>query len=63
LTPAEAARMRSLSRFFRENGILLPADAAACLSTPMTDGEIDSVSSAFEMFLKTSDGGKEEAQQ
>ncbi len=63
LTPAEAARMRSLSRFFRENGILLPGDAAACLSTPMTDGEIDSVSSAFEMFLKTSDGGKEEAQQ
>lgn len=49
----DAARMRSLSRFFRQKGILLPGDAAACLSTPMTETEIDSISDVFEMFLTT----------
>lgn len=57
----EAARMRSLSRFFRTEGILLPFDAAACLSTPMTEMDVDSISAVFEMFLTTCDDRNREA--
>lgn len=53
MTLDEATRMRSLSRFFRQEGILLPGDAAACLSTSMSEPDIDSISAVFEMFLTT----------
>lgn len=61
MTIEEATRMRNLSRFFRQEGILLPFDAAACLSTPMTDADIDSISAAFETFLTTCDDRSWEA--
>lgn len=51
MTVEEATRMRGLSRFFRQGGVLLPFDAAASLSTPMTEADIDSVSAVFEAFL------------
>jgi glutamate-1-semialdehyde 2,1-aminomutase len=57
----EATRMRNLSRCFRQEGILLPFDAAACLSTPMTETDIDSISTAFETFLTTCDDRSWEA--
>lgn len=60
-TLEEGARMRNLSRHFRHEGILLPFDAAACLSTPMTETDIDSISDAFEMFLTTCDDRSWEA--
>lgn len=63
MTMVEATRMRSLSRFFRHGGILLPSDAAACLSTPMNEEDIESVSAAFELFLTTHDTWNEETQQ
>ncbi|QLF71729.1 aspartate aminotransferase family protein (plasmid) [Peteryoungia desertarenae] len=45
--------MHAMTRFFRENGVCLPLGAAACLSTPMTDADIDHVVSVFDDFLKT----------
>jgi glutamate-1-semialdehyde 2,1-aminomutase len=53
MTSREATRMRGLARFFRQHGILLPPGAAACLSTPMMDTDIDSIAAVFEMFLTT----------
>ncbi len=47
----EASVMKELTRFFSEAGIILPYGAAACLSTPMTPGDIDLVASAFDEFL------------
>lgn len=52
MTAEEMARMRSLSRHFLARGILLPFGAAACLSTPMTDADIDSIVAAFADFLE-----------
>lgn len=51
LTPEEKALMRSLTRHFLAHEILLPLDAAACLSTPMTNADVDHVVAAFEDFL------------
>ncbi|KQY18565.1 aspartate aminotransferase family protein [Rhizobium sp. Root482] len=51
MTTEEATRMRSLSRYFRDEGVLLPCGAAACLSTPMTEMDTDKVSAAFDRFL------------
>lgn len=53
MTPEEATRLRNLCRVFRQEGILLPFGAAACLSTPMTQADIGSIAGAFEMFLTT----------
>ncbi|CCE10562.1 putative AtrB glutamate-1-semialdehyde 2,1-aminomutase [Bradyrhizobium sp. STM 3843] len=50
---AEAHVMKELTRSFAEAGIVLPVGAAACLSTPMTTGDIDLVASAFNDFLAT----------
>lgn len=55
MNEAEKACMQDLTRFFRERGILLPFGAAACLSTAMTDQDIEEVASVFEQFLKTHD--------
>lgn len=50
-TPVQAAAMRAMSRHFAEAGILLPAGAAACLSTPMTAAEIGLIADSFDGFL------------
>lgn len=49
--PHEVASMRSLCRHLRAEGVFLPHDAAACLSTPMTDEDHDHVVDAFDKFL------------
>lgn len=61
-TPGEAATMRSLSRFLRNEGVLLPHDAAACLSSPMIDADLDHVSAAFDKFLASHNFASQEAQ-
>jgi glutamate-1-semialdehyde 2,1-aminomutase len=43
--------MKELSRYFLRHGILLPAAAAASLSTPMGEAEIQYITSTFEGFL------------
>jgi len=55
MSEGEKACMLDLTRFFRERGILLPFGAAACLSTAMTDQDIEKVASIFEQFLKAHD--------
>jgi glutamate-1-semialdehyde 2,1-aminomutase len=50
-SPSEAAVMTELSRVFAAEGIILPNGAAACLSTPMNDAEIDLIGQVFEHFL------------
>lgn len=52
-TTVEAHAMKELTRSFAEAGILLPYGAAACLSTPMTTGDVDLVASVFDEFLAT----------
>jgi glutamate-1-semialdehyde 2,1-aminomutase len=49
---AQAAVMKALSRCFAEQGVILPAAAAACLSTPMDQPELDLIVHAFERFLE-----------
>jgi glutamate-1-semialdehyde 2,1-aminomutase len=61
-TPEEAATMRSLSRFLRNEGVLLPHDAAACLSSPMIDADLDHVAAAFDKFLASHNFASQEAQ-
>ncbi|TIN32501.1 MAG: aspartate aminotransferase family protein [Mesorhizobium sp.] len=53
LSADEAALMKAMSRFFRKEGILLPSGAAACLSTAMSDADIDKIADVFERFLAT----------
>ncbi len=63
LSTEEASLMRTMSRYFLEAGILLPYGAAACLSTPMVDSDIDLILGAFEEFLEAKiQSGKEHAQ-
>ncbi|MBZ9994063.1 aspartate aminotransferase family protein [Mesorhizobium sp. BH1-1-4] len=50
-TPAQANINNEMSRFFARQGIILPSGAAACLSTPIGEPEIDAIASAFEAFL------------
>ncbi len=49
-SPAEVGSMKSLSRFFWSEGIILPVGGAACLSTAMTQADIDKIITAFERF-------------
>jgi glutamate-1-semialdehyde 2,1-aminomutase len=49
-TTAGAALMKQLSRFFAENGIILP-NAAASLSTPMRQADAEFVIDVFNGFL------------
>lgn len=51
MTIQEAELMRALSRHFLACGILLPFNAAACLSTPMSDRDIENIVSGFDDFL------------
>ena len=60
--PDELARMRSLCRFLRQEGVLLPHDAAACLSTPMTDTDLGQVADGFDKFLTQQSFASQEAQ-
>jgi glutamate-1-semialdehyde 2,1-aminomutase len=55
--PTETATMKALARFFRANGVILRAAAAACLSTPMTETDIDLIADIFDRFL--AEGGQE----
>jgi glutamate-1-semialdehyde 2,1-aminomutase len=52
-SPSEAAVMKELTRFFAAEGIVLPNAAAACLSTPMGEAEIDFIGEVFEEFLSS----------
>lgn len=61
MNAGEEECMRDLTRFFRAQGILLPFGAAACLSTAMTDTDLDRVATAFEQFLKNHDARRWEA--
>lgn len=51
LSDAEGLVMRGLARHFLQRGILLPHGAAASLSTPMTNSDIDLILAAFDDFL------------
>ncbi|RVC79969.1 aspartate aminotransferase family protein [Mesorhizobium sp. M2A.F.Ca.ET.046.02.1.1] len=50
--PAQNAVIRTLSRFFSRHGVILPNGAAACLSTPMGETEVDTISDLFHRFLQ-----------
>ncbi|MER9625834.1 aspartate aminotransferase family protein [Mesorhizobium sp. M0222] len=50
-SPDEAGAMKAMSRFFRGEGIILPADTAGSLSTAMSDADIDKIADVFERFL------------
>lgn len=50
-TPAGASLMRQLTRFFAENGIILPHSAAASISTPMTRDDAELIVDVFANFL------------
>lgn len=47
----QALRMRELTRYFARNGVLLPFGAAASLSTPMGNTEVELIASLFDNFL------------
>lgn len=49
--PAGTTLMKQLTRFFAENGIILPHGAAASISTPMTLADAEFIVGAFEGFL------------
>lgn len=51
LSAVEARVMLELTRSFAAAEIVLPFGAAACLSTPMTEAEIDTVASVFDHFV------------
>jgi glutamate-1-semialdehyde 2,1-aminomutase len=52
MSAAESAAMLSLWRFFQQAGVNLPNGAAASLSTPMGETEMDLICSTFERFLE-----------
>lgn len=49
--PAGAILMKRLTRFFAENGIILPHGAAASISTPMTGADAEFIVDVFAGFL------------
>jgi glutamate-1-semialdehyde 2,1-aminomutase len=49
--PAGATLMKQLTRFFAENGIILPHGAAASISTPMTRVDAEFIVDMFAGFL------------
>ncbi len=51
MSPDQNLRMRELTRYFARNGVLLPFGAAASLSTPMGEKEIDLIAALFDDFL------------
>ncbi len=50
-TPDEAKNMSDMKRYFLSQNIILPIGRAACLSTAMTDADIDGIVEVFEKFL------------
>lgn len=50
-TPGGAVVMKELTRFFAENGIILPYGASASISTPMTRADAEFIISVFSAFL------------
>ena len=62
-TAEEHDRLLALTRFFRDRGILLPFGAAACLSTAMTDADVDRIAATFEAFVVEATHVSKEAQQ
>lgn len=50
-TPAGATLMKQITRFFAENGIILPHGASASISTPMTRGDAEFIIDVFAGFL------------
>lgn len=51
-TPSQNAVLKALTRHFSLHGVILPNAAAACLSTPMEEAEIDAVVDLFSLFLR-----------
>jgi len=51
--PAEMAVLRDLQQHFFNNGITIPVGAAACLSTAMSNADIDKITVAWISFLDT----------
>ena len=54
-TPSGAALMKELTRFFAQNGIILPIGAAASLSTPMELADAEFIVDVFAGFLDSHD--------
>lgn len=52
LTEDGKATMRQMTRYLAQKGILMPPEAAACLSTPMQEQECDFVVNAVDEFFK-----------
>ena len=48
--------MRALTRFFSENGVILPNGASACLSMPMGRSDAEFIVDVFGGFLDTHAG-------
>ena len=61
-TAAGAKLMREVTRFFAENGIILPNGAAASLSTPMVHADAEFIVDVFDGFLDAHDGLLNEVQ-
>ena len=55
-SPKAAALMKAVSRFFSQNGVVLPNGASACLSTPMQDTDAALIVEVFDRFLDTQAG-------
>ncbi|KAA0969478.1 aspartate aminotransferase family protein [Aureimonas fodinaquatilis] len=53
MTAVEATVINQLTRIYASEGIIIPNGAAACLSTPMTDADIDHVGDVFADFLSS----------
>ncbi|BCH12349.1 aspartate aminotransferase family protein (plasmid) [Mesorhizobium sp. 131-3-5] len=52
-SPAEAVIGEALTRAYAAAGVVFPNGAAACLSTPMTNADVDLVVDVFSEFLGT----------
>lgn len=52
-TPAGATLTKQLTRFFAENGIILPLGAAASLSTPMMRADAEFIVDVFAGFIES----------
>jgi glutamate-1-semialdehyde 2,1-aminomutase len=50
-SPQGATLMRALTRFFSENGVILPNGASACLSMPMGRSDAEFIVDVFGGFL------------
>ncbi|WP_306469174.1 MULTISPECIES: hypothetical protein [unclassified Bradyrhizobium] len=52
-TPAGETLMKELTRFFAENGVILPYGAAASISSPMTRADAEFIVDVFAGFLES----------